>query len=202
MFLFHDFKLIYIIVPGTGSNSFHGGMKKVCEKWEQLKPPKEKTHPGWQLSGGIGHRSHWTAAMAKTFIEPDIWNSYEKISFVRHPYWWARSIYRKGGIKTAVGINNDEPSTRYLEELDKTPYTWFCDKNGELLIDTIYRTEDLAEIAKKYKFDITHNNKTNNAKKELDKTDETAKLLRQKFVREYNHYPGISVFGDEYIGKK
>jgi hypothetical protein len=202
MFLFHDFKLIYIIVPGTGSNSFHGEMKKICKKWEQLQPPKDRNHGGWKLGKGIGHRSHWTAAMAKTFIDEHIWNTYEKIAFVRHPYWWARSVYRKGGIPNAIGVDNDGPSVRYLKELDKTPYFWFCDKDGNRIVDTIYRTEDLSNIAKKFGFGFTHNNKTNNPKKELDKTDETAKLLREKFAREYEHYPGCSTFGDEFIGRK
>ena len=129
-------------------------------------------------------------------IDPEIWDSYTKIGFVRHPYMWARSMYRKGsgGVLGAVGIDSSGSFEEYLEALELTPYSWFVDSKGVNLMDRIYRTEDLSAIGIEYDIKIKHMNKTN-SDREAEKSEEVERLLKQKFYREYRHYPKGDIYG-------
>lgn len=185
MFLFHDLKILYIIVPGTGSNSFHNPLRRKYINTKTIYPAAD--HPVKKMNN-ISHPAHLTAQQYKCLVEPHIWESYEKIAFVRHPYDWARTIYRKGGIPGAIGIDNTGTFLEYLQKLQKTPYYWFTDENGNVMVDTIYRTEDLnTTIAKKFKIVVGHENKTPAPQIEL--TDEHKQIIHEKFHREIEHYP-------------
>ena len=161
MFIFHELKLIYVIVPGTGSNSFHGPMKQKWECETVLRP--KPGHDVWKLQPKIKLYNHFTAEQWRMLIDPEIWESYTKIGFVRHPYMWARSMYRKGsaGVLGAVGIDSSGSFVEYLTDLELTPYSWFIDSKGVNLVDRIYRTEDLSAIGIEYDIKIKHMNKTN-----------------------------------------
>ena len=195
MFIFHKHKVIYIIVPGTGSNSFHGGYREKYSPgahWEQLKITKKtKADPIYAVNPDIGMYQHWTAEQVKMFIDSNKWNSYRKIGFVRDPYEWTCSLYKKGaGVKHAVGIDNDGTYMEYIEKLEKTPYFWFTNSSGDVIIDTIYRTEDLQKICLEFDIPYLHKNKTSlkSKRKCPEKNEEIEKILREKFYREYEHY--------------
>lgn len=198
MMIWHKQKVIYIIVPGTGSNSFWPGLKTV---WGDPEEPTKGNIPGTKTSKivgepawiqarkeGINHFAHLPARLCKELVPEDVWNEYEKIAFVRHPFEWAWTIKNKTGMAGSIGINNRTKSMYvFLQELDKTPYWWFTDADGRVIIDTIYKTEDLNDILfAKFGILKRHANKTHKKKEPLN--SESQKLLEEKFHREFEHY--------------
>ena len=182
-FAFHDPKILYFIVPGTGSNSFHPGMRtkyrrndKVGDLLVESNPVKE-----WHR---IHHSAHFTAEQIREIVSDEIWN-YEKIFFVRDPFDWCNSLFNKGGVEN-VGMNNKHGMLHFLKTLSLTPYSWGSDRKGNLLADKIYRTEDLKDLFKKYEIPVRT---ANISKKSPNKyCDECIELIREKFVREWKHY--------------
>jgi hypothetical protein len=195
MIIYHDLKVISIRVPGTGSTAFHEQMNK---KYDDETIHVAKDNSARKLNN-IYMYEHFTAEQAQLCIDSQIWNSYEKISFVRHPYWWARSIYRKLDCFNMLGIDVEGSFEWYLKKLDKTPYFWFTNASGCVILDTIYRTEDLNKVYEKYNIDYRHSNRSP-TKREYEITANVAPLLHAKFVREYEHYDKKDTFGQEWEG--
>ena len=184
MLIFHDLKLIQIIVPRTGSNSFRRALipKYPNTKWVQLPISDDirklsiATMPG-----------HYTARQAKMLINNDIWNTYEKIGFVRHPYNWLKSIYNQNGVKQILGQKIDTSLSEFVHDFNKTPYDWFVDENGEVMINTIYCTENLNKILLKYDVPSMHINESQNPTSE-EFTGDDITIIKKKFHREFEHY--------------
>ncbi len=172
--------MIYIRVPKTGSNSFLTAMKKMyeCE----------------QVGEGMGpHWEHWTAQQAKELIDPKIWETYEKIGFIRHPHKWVVSIYHLKETFNMWMEDNNKPFPEFLSNLKITIFDhWFVDDDGELLIDKIYKTEDLREFLLDkgcIGVEDIHINKTHRSKPIIDLTEDDKKIIREKFWREFEYYP-------------
>jgi hypothetical protein len=195
MIIYPDLKIIYIRVPATGSTTFHDQMSR---KHEHYGVPVPANSPVRRMNN-IHMIDHYTIEQAKLCIEPKIWNSYEKIAFVRHPFWWARSIYRKLDTFNMIGIDTEGTFERYLRKLDKTPYFWFTDASGCVMIDTIYRTEDLRKIYEKYGASPRHGNPSP-TKREYEVSKEVPRLLQEKFAREYEHYDKNDTLGRKWEG--
>jgi hypothetical protein len=188
MFLIHELKIIYVVVPATGSTAFWNSLKKKYEL-DFLHKRVPDDHPSiekGEKDGGID-RKHWRITRIKELVDEDTWNTYEKIAFVRHPYEWSWSLYNKRKVELAIGVDTSGDYSTYLKNLDKTPYWWFTDENGNVLVDTIYRTEDLDSIVfPKYEVPV---NRSNIGKKKKEKiSEEDEKLLKEKFHREFQHY--------------
>jgi hypothetical protein len=188
MILFHGLKIIYCIVPGTGSNSFWGAMQTKYDLYH-LNKNIPKNHPAItkSQSEGIKNNSHWRISRMKELLDDETWNTYKKIAFVRHPYDWSWSIYNKSGVDNAIGVDTTKDYSHFLKTLDKTPYWWFTDEDGTVLVDTIYRTEDLdAKIFPKFEVEPKRTNINKQPKENLSEDDQ--KLLEEKFHREFQHY--------------
>ena len=184
MLIFHDLKLIQIVVPRTGSNSFRASlMGKYKAKWVHTKKPLRYV---WEMDT-IGMYGHFSAKQAKVLIDDDIWKSYEKVGFVRHPYDWIKSVNNINGLKQVLGERLDTSLSEFVHEFKKTIYDWFTDEDGNLIIDTIYRTEDLDQIFEKYGVSNTYINQTQKPKNE-EFTEKDKKIIREKFYREFKHY--------------
>jgi len=187
MYLFHDIKLAYIIVPATGSNSFHSDLK---HKHEYDAPYPHRNDPVKKMTN-IMHAAHLTAQQYKKLVDPKVWDEYEKIAFVRHPYAWANSIYNKNSIKQSIGIENTSQVggsfLQFLETLDKTPYFWFTDPDGKVMIDTIYRTEDLDTYIFG-KFGLRPKRKNETRRKKVKIRPAEKEIIDEKFAREFTHY--------------
>lgn len=189
MFIFHKLKMIYILVPKTGTNSFWKSMTKV-HKEERLEP--KKNHPVFKMEP-ITHVAHLTARQVRTLVDKEIWESYEKVGFVRHPYDWIISYFNTKGIKSILGEDTSAPFSEFIRKIKMTPFYWFTDTNGELLIDTIYRTEDLKEILEGYGCKLLHDNKS--AKTDLtveSLSDDDKQVINKKFKREMEYYTSTS----------
>ncbi len=191
MFIYHSLKMIYTLVPKTGTNSFWRSMKKF-HKEERLVP--EKTEPVFEMES-IKHLAHLTARQARTLINKEIWDSYEKVGFVRHPYDWIVSYYNIGekGIIT-LGENAEMPFEEFLQTFRMTPFYWFTDTNGDMLIDTVYRTEDMKKILDKYGCKYKHENKTPENRQAMTVkmlTKEHKEIIDERFVREWAYYDRV-----------
>ncbi len=188
MFIYHSLKLIYIIVPKTGSNTFWRSLKK---KHPEERVKTKKGDPVYDMES-ITFAPHFTARQVRTIVDKNIWDKYKKIGFVRHPYDWIRSYYYQGtGLKVLgepVGLEFDE----FLQEFRMTPFYWFLDGNGENLLDKIYRTEDLDRILSDYGAKMRVENKTpENKNKGIVLTNEHKAIIDQRFVREWAYYDRV-----------
>ena len=155
----------------------------------------------------LGHNrgrfsEHWTAKQTRDLkinrqskeklLDPAIWDRYEKIGFIRHPYTWIRSFYYERLPNHMLHQNRALPFKEYIRAFNIDMFRWFVDDDGKMLIDTVYRLEDFAKIMRdKFKATPTHIHKTNsNADDRL--SDEDKKIIRAKFPREMEYYPSTS----------
>ena len=185
-FILHDRKMIYIVVPGTGSTSFVQALKVGRTKdVEQVNLKKD--HDAHFMHPNMNTKKHLTAEQVRYLIDEDIWNSYTKFGFVRKPFDWCRCIFRKGNIDNILGIDRGPTFPDFMEKLNKTPYFWLTDRNDEVLVDRIYRTEDLPYVAEEFDIEIPWRNKSNNTKP-AEFTQEVDRIIRKRFQRELKYY--------------
>jgi len=192
MLIYHPIKTIFTRVPGTASSSFITHMHK---RWGEPEKIKISTAP-IQGMNNISDNSHRTAHQLKLYLEEigrqHIWDEYEKIAFVRHPVAWTNSIFRKTGIPQSIGENNKGSYRHYLESVDKTPYYWFTDPKGKVLVDYIFRTEDLdSEVFEIYGIAPPFSRHSVSRRPKFEPNEGDWKLLRKKFKREFAHYDNI-----------
>ena len=193
MYIVHSLKSIFVEVPGTGSGSLTESMAqkyrgKDCEIFHVN---KNESAAAFKLHPEITMGKHFTIEQIKMCIPEKHWEEYKKIGFVREPYDWAKSIYRKNGTKGSIGIDNSDDFLDFVIKLEKTPYFWLTDRNGKVLVDTIYRTEDIEDIFKKYQLSPVHLNKSPRPNHLAELTSEIEAILKEKFAREYKHYENV-----------
>jgi len=180
--LLHDLKILYIIVPGTGSSSFHDGLRDRYKRWDYVHI--EENNPLYV--GQIKHRVHFPAKIIKEEVGPEIWKSHKKIAFVRNPFDWVNSIYNKGGIEV-LGLNNKVSFSEFIENINLTPYYWFTDDDGNVIVDEVLRTEDLdTKLFKRWSIPESHKNPSHKPKNKF--TTQDKEIIKEKFHREFKHY--------------
>jgi len=189
MIIYHKLKTIYIRVPGTGSSSFVATMSTGRFHVEYIeKDVTPYDHPVRKINN-IQNSAHWTARQVRMLLDREIWNTYEKIGFIRNPVDWTNSIYRKTGIKNAIGEDNTGTYSEFLEKLGKTPYYWLTNEYGDVIVDKIYRTEDLdSEVYQHYGLPPPYKIETVSDKPKIVPTEADMEILRKKFKREFEHY--------------
>ncbi len=201
MYIFHGIKVIYIRVPKTGSNSFLTSLYHVdTGDWEyackgaftqrQIKRKSKLKRPG--AGDHLDKRGeHWTARKARELIDPKIWESYDKIAAIRHPYTWAKSFYRQDGIlEYGFGEDNSVPFTDFLHNLKLTPFSWYTDDEGGFILDRVFKMEDMDKELEKYGAKMVHRNRSNRPrhKPKFEMTDEHKVIIDKKFKREMVYY--------------
>jgi len=189
MWIFHDLKLIYIRVPKTGSSSFIECMSKKHKVEEVFlkDSPFSKFPPITQTQG------HFSAQSAREVIDPEIWDSYEKIGFIRNPYGWVASFYNQPNTDGMFLEDNRKPFGEFIENLKLTPFSWFEDDKGEILIDNVYRMEDLSSVMDKYGCETVHIHKMVKWKDCVTPDDarKYKEIIKKKFRREFEYYEGV-----------
>lgn len=85
------------------------------------------------------------------------------------------------------------PFKEYIRAFNIDIFRWFVDDDGKLLIDTVYRLEDLKEIMRDRFNNRTavHIHKTASNDPNL-LSDEDKAIIRAKFPREMEYYPSTS----------
>ncbi len=143
----------------------------------------------WQKKGP--HAEHWTALQVRDLLikdREDIWNNYEKIGFVRHPYTWTVSMYHLRETLNMMKEDNTKPFPEFIQNLKMKIYDWFVDENGKCLLDTICKTEDLRAFFAKYGASYKHINGTHPNKPKITMSEDDKDIIDQKFNRELLHY--------------
>ncbi len=188
MFIYHSLKLIFILVPKTGTNTFWRSLSKV-HKEERIKV--KKGDPVYDMEP-IRFAAHFTARQVKTLVDENIWDKYKKIGFVRNPYDWIRSYYYQGTGLKVLGEPTGLEFYEFLQKFRMTPFYWFEDENGDNMMDQIYRTEDLTEILNSYGTEMVIHNKTPDSKnKHIILTDEHKKFIDKRFEKEMMYYAWV-----------
>ena len=204
MYIFHGIKMIYIRVPKTGSNSFlhslyHVDVGELDYAWKgAFREAALKTKGKLRKPGAGRHLDergyHWTAQQAKKLIDPKIWESYDKIASIRHPYTWIKSFYRQPGI-LEYGFNEDNsvPFTDFLRNLKLTPFNWYTDMDGGFILDRVFKMEEMDKELDKYKAKMVHHNISSETEHQKHKPDfeltiEHKAIIDKKFKRELEYY--------------
>ena len=135
-------------------------------------------------------QGHWSAQSAREVIDPKIWNSYKKIGFIRNPYPWVVSFYNQSNTIGMFREDNEKPFPEFLENLKLTPFSWFVDDKGEMLIDTVYRLEDISSVLESYGCETVHIHKARKKaiRVTIDDANEHKDIIRQKFKKEFEYY--------------
>jgi len=187
-----EINLLFIKVPGTGTSSFFHQLNTKYKFKPVDDPPVYDDI--WKMND-IKAGSHFTAIQIRKILSPDIWETYEKVAFIRNPYDWLNSIYNKPQGEKHYGIKTEGKKGKmsfgeFIRYVPKTPYFWITDSDGEVMIDTIYRTEDLDQIVfPKYGVLPTHlNTGFASPKKKRKFTQEDIGVIKKKFHRELEHY--------------
>lgn len=182
--------MIYIRVPKTGSSSFIECMSrkhKVVTKKMKVNPlePLRSRYPPYTTT-----QDHFGAEMARTLIDPKIWNNYEKIGFIRNPFPWVVSFYNQPNTDEMFGEDNRRSFIQFIENLKLTPFSWFTTTNGEMLIDTVYRLEDFSSVMDKYGCETVHIHEMPKWKDNvtLDDAKQYEESITKKFKREMAYY--------------
>ena len=186
MHIFHNLKLIYIRVPKTGSSSFIHCMasKHKIEKVFLEDSPFSKFPPITQTQG------HFSAQSTREVIDRKVWDSYEKIGFIRNPYPWICSFYNQPNTDEMFREDNRKPFPEFIENLKLTPFSWFVDEDGKMLIDTVYRLEDIKEVLDGYGCETVHIHQMPKWKDNvsLEIAHQHEKIIKEKFKRELEYY--------------
>jgi len=184
----HKHKIIWVCVPGTGTRSFER-IAISHHHFEHLKVDKSR-------KTDITMPLHYPARVTKSYIEKNCWDSYEKIAFIRNPYTWMNSMWNHFQLKN-VGMIKEElvevTFNNFVVFNKKTPYYWYLDWNDTMLIDTLYKTEELDTVFfPRFGQPPIHNNQTSHGKEPQVYTPELKKIMQERFWREFEHYVPVS----------
>ena len=179
----HKYKLIFIHIPKTGGTSI-----------ENLFNPNQR----WTES--IEKKRHLTAEQYKNRY-PRRWSEYYKFAVVRNPWSLVVSFYHW---RTR---NHDFQFKDWILEGDYVPYNPFLiregmtnldyisDKNGNIIIDNICRTETLQEdfntICDKIgipRQQLPHSNKTKHKHYTEYYDDETREIVAEKYAKDIEYF--------------
>lgn len=169
---YHASKVLFIAVPKTGSSSFQKSLRN-----------KNSTY--------CRRQNHHSTALQTRNGKHEEWETYETVAFIRNPFKWAPSSYYSDAYKTIERHQKLLCSSfeDYLERLNKTPIQWVVDNDGEVIVDKLYRTEDMADVCEGYGFPLYHDNQTLKLQeKEIEYTPYQKSLIEKKFARELEYY--------------
>ena len=181
MYVSDKHKIIWICVPGTGTRSFEKAAKEA--EFDFVLAGKNK-HPGTDIPMPL----HFPASIAKEIIPVHKWATYEKIAFIRNPYDWMNSIYNHRSIKNIGFVAEKAPFADFVRRNNKTPYLWYVDDNNNMLIDTLYKTEELKKVFLRFGLKYFHINTTSFKKPKQIYTPELEGIMKKRFWREFKHY--------------
>jgi len=174
-------RVIWICVPGTGTRSFERAAKIAQMDFNLYSKDK---HPETDIPMAL----HAPAFVVREVISKAIWNRYEKIAIIRNPYDWMNSIYHHHALKNIGMTAEDKPFDQFVKLNTKTPYYWYLDQQNNMLIDTLYKTEEINKLFHRFGLEPVHINKTSERKKKEEYTPELKKIMQERFWREFKHY--------------
>jgi len=140
--------------------------------------------------------THGNICAARDGVTAEEWAGNLKVGFVRHPWQWSVSMFffqqrsplplEKVGIRIPSNIIDFD---YFLEQLPITPMWWLENEVRGLSCDKIFRTEDMAEVAKLFGVDEVHVNRTSEFTDDtVGVTPSRLRLIERKFERELEWY--------------
>lgn len=169
-------KLLFIDVPKTGSTSVRHSLSAY--------PTHEVT------------TAHTNATDVREAVGEEVWGSYFKFGFVRHPIEWVRSYlywtkdyddHKAAFDSTKIpGPETEIPVlTGHFRNWEQTPLDWLTDKQGNLIVDKVYRTEDMDEAMKELGLVAYHEHK---CPSDFEADMPSLEFIKNRFKREYEYY--------------
>lgn len=152
----HDF--LYVRVPCTGSTS--------VVKTFEFTTLCSSDHEGAQAFSG--------------------WADYptaRRIGFVRHPVDWVTTVWSAHSLWQDWGISGEVKDHELAEQM-ATPFDWFM-RDGEQVIDEIWRMEDIGEFFRQFGLETPHLNKTKDRK---TLSQRAINIIHSRFEREWKFY--------------
>lgn len=147
-------KILFVHIPKTGGSSIAHGLFSLdgitYNSYYKL---------GVKLSENYlcaGEYKHAKASVLKERLGED-YNNYFKFAVVRNP--WDRVASQFNWWQIHGGKNS---FNEYLKKMEKQPNLQFpsqksfVTENDKLIVDAVYRFEDLPKISKKFKFKLVH----------------------------------------------
>ena len=126
--------------------------------------------------------------------------TYEKIGLIRHPFDWLKSFYKicleagshwndwVPGAKNPGKEHSQKTLNLFLANT-MTQFDWLTHpETGKLLVDKIYRIEDLAKISAKWGVDNPERLNETGAPIPIEWTDDQLGLIKKRFARELSYY--------------
>lgn len=163
------------------------------------------TNRTFPTAEGIFDDNHWRKKSTETF------NNFFKFSAVRNP--WARAVslfFRQDGLykgrmpeeltfATFCDRHIYASDTCTFPTLHKNQIDWLCDENGQLIMDYVYKLEDIdiatQEIKQRTEGRVlltnNHDNKNPNSPAENYRdmyTDKTRKIIATRFTKDIDHF--------------
>jgi hypothetical protein len=159
----HTLETIFIAVPKTGSTSVMEAFRAAGHEIET-------------------QNRHEPAIAARVRLG-SLWNTYAKVSFVRHPMAWVDSYFR---FVSRRGAPISDPE-RFIRWVPTIYGHWLSDKAGEQIVSQVYRTEDMDAVMAEFGVSPLLVNEGMNRALRTDWTPYQA-AIEAKFHKEFAHY--------------
>lgn len=151
MIISHKYKFIFVKTRKTAGTSIEVTLSKYCgpdDVVTEIAPREEGHEPRnfWiDEARGLKFKNHMPATEIRDAVGPDIWNSYFKFCYERHPYLKSISLFHMN---------------RHHHHGDKSGYTFdawlgpktvptdffmYTDESGKPIVDQIFRYKSLHE---------------------------------------------------------
>jgi hypothetical protein len=170
-------KLLFIDVPKTGSTSVRKSLSVY---------PTHEASP----------TPHANATDVREAVGEEVWSTYFKFGFVRNPVDWVRSYlywtkdyddHKAAFDPTKIpGAEAEIPVlTGHFRNWEQTPLDWLTDKEGKLIVDKVYRTEDMDAAMKELGLIAYHEHDTPD---DFSPEMPSMEFITNRFKREYEYY--------------
>jgi len=163
MMICHSHKFIFIHVPKVSGTSIKDALGETLYNGANEAEFQISPNPHYPPRYSAPFDEHITASELRSRLSAEIWSSYFKFGFVRHPFSWAVSNYFfflrdrrdhpahdflesqgfKGAIRFFLESSNSSSST--VEGMRLRQSEFLCDDEGNTLVDFIGKYESVDE---------------------------------------------------------
>ncbi|MFG0773282.1 sulfotransferase family 2 domain-containing protein [Vibrio plantisponsor] len=156
--IFHSYKSIFIHIPKTGGSSVENllwpdlSTRTESDLWMGLVRPYFNKYQ----TGGL---QHLLAHQIKKEVGEDIFRQYYKFTLVRNPWDKVISQYmfminKRDDLRTYINMPKNASLAEYIELIQKKEHVqwakqvdFILDENGELLVDDVFKLENINDDA-------------------------------------------------------
>lgn len=177
----HKHKFIFIAVPKTGSTS----VRSIIDPYSDITSVNDKNSP---------YKHHTTALNLKKHFESEGWDweDYYKFSVVRNP--WERRV-SSWAYRLKKGQHNYNEFKDFAIHYPASPqFNWLSNENGDLLMDYVFKLEDLGGIDKVFDHlglphtKLPHKNKNGHKHYAEYYDEETKAIVAEKYMKDIEYF--------------